>query len=270
MKILLPLFALTALTAFGVSSAHAQKVNPKLVSAPSPGYPEELTDTGLSGKAEVDITVKADGSVADPQLAMATERAFGRAAMAGVVQWKFEPGQRDGVAVDMRVSIPFVYTAPADQVINAVAKRKVFVTLAEPALTQKDYGSKLKVKKPARPVYPRGATGDSDVTVQVKFVIGPDGSTLNPAVVGTVPKEFVSPALQAVALMAYEPVAKDGKPVYVETTTKLDFSIERRGGGDGGMGGGGGRRGGGGGGGGGRGGGGGMGGGGFGGEGPGG
>jgi TonB family protein len=241
---------LAALIALGASTAAAQKVSPKPAVTPSPGYPEELTDTGLNGQAEVDITVKADGSVTDAQLAMATHRAFGRVALAAVKEWKFEPGQKDGVAVDVKVGVPFRFTAPPNQQVNAYARRKVFVDLPSAALTQKDFGAKLKVKQPARPMYPRTGQGPGrDVTVQVNFVVGPDGHTLNPTVPTDAPKDFVIPALQAVAMMTYEPPLKAGQPVYVEATTKLEFTNERGGGFDGGGGrGGGGMRGGGGGG----------------------
>jgi TonB family protein len=240
--------------ALGTATALAQKADPKPISTPSPGYPESLTDTGLSGAAEVDITVKADGTVTSPELAMATHRAFGRAAMTAVAEWKFEPGTQDGAPVARRVSIPFRFTAPLDQQINASVKRKVFATLPEPALNQKDFGGKLKVKKSARLVYPRALVGsDVEEKVQVNFVVAPDGTTLNPSVIGVKHKEFEIPALQAAAQMTYEPPVKDGKPVYVETTTTLNFVNERAdfggGGGGGGRGGrGGGGRGGGGGG----------------------
>ena len=207
----------------------AQRVSPKPLAMPSPGYPEELTDTGFNGAAEVDFAVKADGSVADVELAMANHRAFGRAAIAAIKSWKFEPGQRDGAAVDTRVTQKFQFMAPFEQQINAVARRKVFVALTEPALTEKEFpAKKLKVKRPARPMYPRGlAASGIEENVQVKLVVAPDGTTLNPKVVAAKHKEFEAPAVQAVALMSYEPPLKDGKPVYVETTTTLKFTNER-------------------------------------------
>jgi TonB family protein len=240
------LFLVSAL-AFCPLVVLAQKVDPKPVSMPSPGYPEALTDSGLSGIAEVDVVVKADGTVGSPELAMATHRAFGRAAMAAVVAWKFEPGSMDGTPIDRKVSIPFRFQAPLEQVINYGAKRKVFTALPEPALAQKDFGGKLKVKKDARPAYPRALMGSNlEEKVTVKFVIAPDGSTLNPAVVGLKHKEFEGPALQTIAQTTYEPpITKDGKAVYVETTKVLEFAMERGGGGDFGGGGGGPRRGGG-------------------------
>jgi TonB family protein len=237
----------------GALSLRAQTVAPKAVTTPSPGYPEALTDTGLSGQAEVDITIKADGSVADPELGMATHRAFGKAAMAAVRFWKFEPGTRDGVAADIRVTVPFVFTAPLDQQVTALAKRKVFVKISDPVLSQKD-GPKLKPKKDFTSVYSRPIDGkDVDQTVQVDFVVAPDGTTLNPTIVGSPPKDFELGSLLTVARAAYNPPLKNGQGVYVEASVKLHFTSERFGGGMGGgsrgggdMGGGGGSRGGGG------------------------
>ncbi len=212
-------------------SALAQKTSPKAIESPSPAYPEELTDTGTDGRAEVDIIVKADGTVAEPTLGMATHRAFGKSAMAAVKSWKFQAATRDGTAVDTRVSIPFVFNAPFEQQINAMAKRKVFVALPAPALTQQEFGGKLKVKTPARPQYPRIRGERSNEKVEVKFVVGPDGLTLNPTVVGTPRKEFGPAAIQAVARTVYDPPKKNGQPVYVETTTTIKFTDERGGGG---------------------------------------
>lgn len=222
----------------------AERTAPKLLSPVSPGYPVELQDSGLNGAAEVDIVVKADGSVADAKLAMASHRAFGRAAMEAVVEWKFQAGLVDGKAVDQKVSVPFRFAAPPEQVVNAVARRKVFVELPEPALGEKDFPArKLKVRQPARPQYPRAlmAAGVEE-KIQVKLVVAPDGSTLNPSVVSTKHKEFEEPAMVAAALMKYDPPVKDGKPVYVETVTTIEFANNagRRGGGGNGGGAGGG------------------------------
>lgn len=244
------LFAVCSLLAPGW--VLAQKTPPKPLTATSPGYPEELNDTGLSGVAEVDFVVKADGTVTSVELAMAHHRAFGRAAIAAVKAWRFEPGTVDGGAADVRVTQKFQFTAPFEQQVNALAKRKVFRELPEPAVAEKDFpAKKLKVKRPARPTYPRALMGSNvEEKVQVRLVVAPDGTTLNPRVVGAKHKEFEGPALVAVALMSYEPPTKDGKAVYVETTTTLNFTNERpefgggragggRGGGGGGRGGGG-------------------------------
>jgi hypothetical protein len=144
------------------------------------------------------------------------------------------------VPVDQAASVPFHFVAPFEQTINAVAKRKVFVALPEPAVSDKDFpAKKLKIKKAARLNYPRALmNSDVEEKVSVKFVVAPDGMTLNPQVIGAKHKEFEVPAIQAIAAMSYEPPLKDGKPVYVETTTVLAFERPefggRGGGGEGG------------------------------------
>jgi len=211
-----------------IASARAQQVNPKGVSTPSPGYPDSMTDTGISGRAEVDITIKTDGTVADPELGMAETRAFGKAAMAAVRVWKFEPGTRDGTPVEMRVTIPFIFTAPMDQQVNAIAKRKVFVPAPAAVLSQKDFGAKLKINKEFGDIYTRSVDGKAvDQTVQVDFIVAPDGTTINPTIVGAPPKELELGSLVTVARATYTPPTKNGQGVYVATTVKLHFTSDR-------------------------------------------
>ena len=62
------------------------------------------------------------------------------------------------------------------------------------------------------------------MTVQVQFVIGPDGLTYNPEIVGETPNDFVVPALVAVAGMQFKPVLKAGKSIYVRTALPLKFT----------------------------------------------
>ncbi len=231
MKKMLLSFCLAGCLALGAATALAQKVPPKIINHPLPGYPKELTNTGLDGVVEVDVLIKADGSVGNPQLGMATHRAFGKAAIAVISTWQFQPATIDGAAVDMEVTIPFHFVPPFEQVINAIAKRVVFVDLPQPPVGEKDFPArKLKVNKPAKPVIPRALAGtDLDEKVRVKFVIAPDGSTLNPVALDAKHKELEGPAVSAVALMSFAPCLVDGKPAYVEATATLQFTSPRRG-----------------------------------------
>ena len=240
---------LASLLAVASATAFAQNVNPKPKSATMASYPQELTDTGLNGAVEVDVTVMTDGSVANPQLAMATHRAFGRVAMETVSTWKFEPGMENGKAVERRVTIPFHFTAPPQQAVTAAVKRKVFVSLTEPVLGEADFpAKKLKVKRPITAIFPPGyRPKNPEETMQVKFVVGPDGQTFNPTVINSKNKELDMYAMFAVADASFEPPMKDKKPVYVEVTQTITFTSGFSGGG-GNRGGGGGSRGGGGGG----------------------
>jgi uncharacterized membrane protein YgcG len=137
--------------------------------------------------------------------------------------------------------VPFKFAAPVTQVLNVKLKRKVFQEIPEPVLTVKEFGKKLKPTKPLKPAYPAAAKG-KEASVQVKFVIAPDGTTLNPEILGTPPKEFVLPTILAIAAAAYEPPVNEGKGVYVAMTTKVPFQspqgARRKGKGGGGGGGG--------------------------------
>lgn len=223
----------------GAASGFAQapaRTNPKPVTTPKPDYPAALADTGKSGTASINVLVKADGTTAELQIKSADDPAFAEAAMAALVNWRFEPGTRDGVAADMRVAIPFKFVPPREQQLNALLKRKVFRPITEEVIATKDYGKKLKFKDEVDPVYPRTLMKSREVgKVEVAFIVGTDGKPLNPSIVGEVRKEFILPALVAVANSVYVPPVKDGKPVLVSTTRtlKIEPPIRRRGGGGG-------------------------------------
>ena len=219
-------------------AVHAAQTPPRPVDTPSPGYPAALVDSGISGTANIDIVVQPDGTVAQAAVKSADHEAFGEAALAAIKKWRFEPATLDGAPVEKRVSVPFKFAAPVAQQLNAKFKRKVFQEVPERVLSQKEFGKKLKATKPLKPVYPPTGKG-AEANVQVKFVVAPDGSTINPEVIGNPPKQFLLPTILAIASAAYEPPVKDGKGVFVEVSTKLAFAPPQRGG-RGGAGGGGG------------------------------
>jgi TonB family protein len=252
MKRSLPPFCLAVCLALCVGPVFAQKVAPKALETKSPGYPEELADTGIVGQAVIVVTVKADGTVTDPVVAAADQPVFAKAAQEAVLQWKFQPGTKDGVPSDMKVSVPFKFAVPFEQQVNIASKRKVFAQPEGPVLTLKDFGGKLKEKTKVNPIYPR-SLARSGVTekVEVEFVVAPDGTTINPKITKkTEHPEFINAAILTIVRTAYEPPVKDGKPVYVATTKTLRFEEPQQdrggaGGGRGGRGGGMGGRGGG-------------------------
>jgi TonB family protein len=227
-----------ACLAFCLVGARAETVAPKPQKTPSPQYPNELVDTGISGNAEISLVVKADGTVAEATVQKTDHAAFGNAALAVINDWRFEPASRDGNPVDLKVTIPFRFRAPIEQQVNAAFKRRVYLVLPQPALTAKEFDGKLKVKGAVKPVYPKSLVGSKvEEKVEVHFVVAPDGTTVNPSFVGQPRAEFVAPALRAVALTTYAPPRQKGKPVYVEASTILRFVEEAPRGGRGGRGG---------------------------------
>jgi TonB family protein len=224
MKPTLSFFRVAAAVTLASAVALAQKVAPIPKDCKSPVYPEELTDSGLSGTALLAMTVNSDGSVSDPIVVTADHSAFGTAALAVVRDWKFEPAKLDGVAVAIRVHQPFDFQSPFDQRVNSLFKRKVFASISQPILSEKDFGLPLVAKRPPRPVYPAGYVAPySHEVVDVEFIVNPEGQTMNPRVVGHYHPALTTAAIAAVAKAVYEPPQKFGQGVYVTTSLSLVF-----------------------------------------------
>jgi protein TonB len=71
-----------------------------------PVYPAELKAARVSGEAVISFVVDVDGSVRNAQVEIATEPAFGEAALAAVAAWKFEPGSKNGTPVACQLTLP--------------------------------------------------------------------------------------------------------------------------------------------------------------------
>jgi protein TonB len=68
-----------------------------------PRWPREALIEGTEGWVEVEFTILADGTVADPVVLQSEPpRLFDSAARAAILRWKFKPRIVDGVAVERR------------------------------------------------------------------------------------------------------------------------------------------------------------------------
>ncbi len=92
------------------STPAASEVPPKAESLVQPAYPEEARKAGVEGKAVVEVTVGADGSVLRCSLAASSGNDFlDQAAVGAARDSKFAAGTKDGKAVEMKVKVPFQF-----------------------------------------------------------------------------------------------------------------------------------------------------------------
>jgi TonB family protein len=84
---------------------------PKALRQEAPVYPRAMKDDGLTGQAEIEFVVTAEGKVMFPRIVSATQEDFGWAAAAAVAQWRFEPPTRNGHKVDARLTVPVLFDA---------------------------------------------------------------------------------------------------------------------------------------------------------------
>lgn len=94
-----------------ILAANELAERPKLVRQVSPAYPRALKDDGLTGQAEIEFIVSKQGTVLFPRIVSSTHEDFGWAATIAVSQWIFQPPQKDGKAVEVRMTVPVLFTA---------------------------------------------------------------------------------------------------------------------------------------------------------------
>ena len=82
---------------------------PRVVSQPAPQYPSALRAQKARGTVHVLFVVDRDGRVVKPLVQKSTHSAFERPALDAVRQWRFEPGKRNGKAVQFRMRIPITF-----------------------------------------------------------------------------------------------------------------------------------------------------------------
>ncbi|MEM9446461.1 MAG: energy transducer TonB [Verrucomicrobiota bacterium] len=78
-----------------------------------PVYPPELQKKKLKGRAIITFIVGKDGRVQSPKAIKSDHPAFGKAAVDAVRKWKFEPGERDGKKVAMKMKVPISFVPPS-------------------------------------------------------------------------------------------------------------------------------------------------------------
>jgi protein TonB len=84
---------------------------PRVVSQPPPSYPMELRRKKLSGTVQVMFIVDAGGRVVGPTVQKSADPAFDRPALEAVKKWRFEPGKRNGQAVQFKMRVPITFMA---------------------------------------------------------------------------------------------------------------------------------------------------------------
>lgn len=79
-----------------------------------PKYPPDLIAQHVQGQVILYAIIRKDGSIDSIQLVRSLEPQLDRNAIEALAQWKFRPGTRDGVPVDIEavVYIPFLYQSP--------------------------------------------------------------------------------------------------------------------------------------------------------------
>jgi TonB family protein len=98
------------------SRPKGQLSGPDPITKADPEYPPEMIKEHVHGEVVLYAIIRKDGSVDSIQVVRGLEPVLDRNAIAALAKWKFRPGARAGVPVDLEavVHIPFLYQNPRD------------------------------------------------------------------------------------------------------------------------------------------------------------
>jgi protein TonB len=84
--------------------------NPRLLFGVRPVYPFQFKREGVQGLVNLKIIIDEKGRVIEATVIDTTHRDFDRSAIDAVLQWKFEPGTKNGRPVKVRRKQPIKFT----------------------------------------------------------------------------------------------------------------------------------------------------------------
>ena len=84
--------------------------SPRLVYSAPARYTAEASSQKIDGVVLLEITVRTDGSVANPRVVKSLGFGLDEAAIESVLKWKYEPAQRDGRPFEVQVIVSYGFT----------------------------------------------------------------------------------------------------------------------------------------------------------------
>lgn len=205
-------------------------VPPRPIDRSTPSYPEDLYKAGIEGDADIAFEVDETGKTQNPVIRFATHPEFGQAAADAVVNWRFQPGLRQGKPARFRVAVPFNFRMPTVDPLSRWAGRNVFRSVETAPV---EAASLESWPQPARWIYPpypnelRGSGKRGSVVVQ--FVVDEYGEVINPEVLQSDDPRFVASALATAISLRFPPhLTPDGVAVPVQMALLFRFDERRQ------------------------------------------
>lgn len=85
-------------------------MSPRPVFREKPYYPMRWRRANVEGEALVDFVVDTKGFVCNAKAVRATQPDFGASAVIAVSCWRFQPGRKEGRAIDTHMQVPVIFT----------------------------------------------------------------------------------------------------------------------------------------------------------------
>lgn len=190
---------------------------PVVVKEVKPVYPAAALADGVSGTVTLECVVKADGTVGDVRVVVPVEPSLDEQAIKALREWRFKPGTKDGKPVDVLVTIEmsFTYRVRGPK-LDSPEVFKVGDGVTTP-----------RVVRETKPAYtPEAMRQRIQGALTIDCVVLPDGTVGDARISTTLHPELDREALKTARQWRFEPGLKDGKPVPVQVTITMAFTLK--------------------------------------------
>jgi protein TonB len=217
---------------------------PQVLSATTPAYPARARTEGVEGQVYLDLRVSESGNVDSVRVTRGVENypEFGEAAMEAAQKWRFTPGERGGVPVTTRVTVPvrFTLAPPAEPTTDPVPPTSAARAAAAGSMPPSPPAPAGMRSPPSMdtapvlmehrsPAYPARARNDHiEGVVTLHLRVSAEG-VVDSACVSTGVDgypEFAEAALGAARSWRFTPGSRDGQPVTVWVYCPVRFRLD--------------------------------------------
>jgi TonB family protein len=187
-------------------------------------YPPLLRDAGVTGSAQVQVRVTAEGAVAETRVVRASHPAFGDAAVQALATARFRPARSQGAAVGYTFTLPVRFALSGEEWPAIAAD---VVTPGEGAWDQPPVPTNVQeIARALNAEYPP-LLREAGITarVQVRLRIAATGDVLEATSLSATHPEAGPAAERAMARARFRPARKDGQPVAAEIVLPVEFRV---------------------------------------------
>ncbi|MBK8858709.1 MAG: TonB family protein [Opitutaceae bacterium] len=205
---------------------------PVLVRSVKPVYPYDFLLRSKTGRATVTFIVDRLGNAREAQVETASEPEFGAATAAMVEAMKFEPATKAGKPCSALLTFEQVFnqigaTSPVDEptkdLVQAINKGSAKIY----APTEVDAMPKPTFRVP--PELPEGLRKSGEAAAaQIEVIIDLSGRARLPRVLTATHDNFGWAAATAASRWMFQPVLKDGQPVYLRVVIPFKYTPPKK------------------------------------------
>lgn len=223
---------------FGATSADASAVSvtawqtAKITEDPAPIFPSKLLRIGVTrGKAQVTVSVDANGQLTDALVVEYTDPEFGTAAVTAIRQWRIIPARLRGEAVG--TTFDFVFNFSASGVVVTTDSvdyfptymRSIFDGHSFQACTMQDLDRIPTPISTTIPAYPKQLAAQGiKGAVTIDFYIDQTGAVRMPTGSRDEDLRLSSLAIAAIRQWKFEPPMSHGRPALVRAKQLFNFN----------------------------------------------